>query len=475
MEVDWLIHNALVLTLEPGSAPIPQGYVAVKGRQIAGVGQLASQEGVEERGTTAPGCSLAGEGACPTSPGLPFPPPPPARHLLDAQGALVMPGLVNTHAHAAMVWFRGLADDLPLQPWLQDFIFPAEAGWLDANRVYWGTLLAAAEMIKGGTTTVADSYFYESECRRALAQAGLRTVTAQGVVDFPAPGIPDPRDNLKVAAAFVESGADFDPDLITSTIFCHAPYTCGPETLQQAKAITRRRGLPWFIHLAETRQEVEELQQQQGLTPGVHLDRLGLLDELTVAVHGVWLPPEDLELLARRGVKVSHCPESNLKLAAGVAPIPELLALGVRVGLGTDGAASNNDLDLMGEMSLAARLHKVWQRDPTVLPAAQTVALATREGAGVLGLADKTVTLTPGKDADLLVLDLNQAHLTPLFDPYSHLVYAARAADVRHVMVAGRWLLRDGELITLNWPEIAGRIRLESRDLAAFCRNLRSL
>jgi 5-methylthioadenosine/S-adenosylhomocysteine deaminase len=383
-----------------------------------------------------------------------------------------MPGLVNTHAHAAMVWFRGLADDLPLEQWLRDFIFPAEIGWLDGEKVYWGTLLAAAEMIRGGITTVGDSYFYEAEARRALAEAGLRAVAAQGVLDFPVPGVPDPRDNLRVAGEFMESGGNFSPDLITSTLFCHSPYTCGPETLQGAKALTRKLGLPWFIHLAETRREVEEIKRQRGCDPAAYLDRLGLLDELTVAVHGVWLTPAEQDLLARREVKLSHCPESNLKLAAGVAPIPDLLAQGVTVGLGTDGAASNNNLDLFGEMSLAARLHKVWRRDPTVLPAAQTVALATREGAKVLGLAARTGTLTPGKEADLLVLDLNQAHLTPLFDPYSHLVYAARAADVRHVMVAGRWLLRDQELLTLDWPEIAGRIRPGSRDLAAFCQNL---
>ena len=397
---------------------------------------------------------------------------PSARQSLNARGGLVLPGLVNTHAHAAMVWFRGLADDLPLKKWLNDFIFPAEAGWLDGAKVYWGTLLAAAELIRGGVTTVADGYFYETEARRAFGATGLRVVAAQGIVDFPAPGVPDPRDNLKVALDFVASGEDFSPDLITSTIFCHSPYTCGPETLQQAKALTRERSLPWFIHLAETREEVEEIKAKRGLTPAAYLDRLELLDELTVAVHGVWLTPEEQDLLARRQVKVSHCPESNLKLASGVAPIPELLARGVAVGLGTDGAASNNNLDLFGEMSLAARLHKVWSHDPTVLPAAQAVALATREGARVLGLGEKTGALAPGKEADLIVVDLNQAHLTPLFDPYSHLAYAARAADVRHAMVAGRWLLRDNKLVTLNWPEIAAHIRTGSRDLAAFCQKL---
>jgi 5-methylthioadenosine/S-adenosylhomocysteine deaminase len=334
-------------------------------------------------------------------------------------------------------------------------------------------LAAAAEMIRGGITTVADGYFFETEVRRGLSQAGLRAVAAQGVVDFPAPGAPDPRNNLKVAADFLDSGAEFRRHGVTSAIFCHSPYTCGPETLTRAKELTRARAVPFFLHLAETRGEVEEVKQQHGLTPVAYLDRLGVLDELTVAVHAVWLTPADRELLARRGVKVSHCPESNLKLASGVAPIPELLAAGVTVGLGTDGAGSNNNLDLWGEMSLAARLHKVWGRDPTLLPAAQAVALATREGAQVLGLDGHTGTLTPGKEADLIVVDLNQPHLTPLYDPFSHLAYAARAADVLHVMAQGRWLLYDRRLTTLNWPEIAARVRRDCRSLASCCQNRR--
>ncbi len=444
MPTDLLIHNALVLTLEPGALPLVGGYVAVKGARIAAVGQAASPRDL-----------------------------PPARARLDAGGGLVLPGLVNTHTHAPMVWFRGLADDLPLRQWLTDFIFPAEAGWLDADKVYAGTLLAAAELIRGGVTTVADGYFYETEVRRAFEQAGLRAVVAQGVVDFPAPGVPDPRDNLKAAEAFLESGEDCPHPQITSTVFCHSAYTCGPETLQKAKDLTRARQAPLFIHLAETRQEVEEIRRKTGLAPATYLDRLGVLDELTVAVHAVWLTSEEQELLARRGVKVSHCPESNLKLAAGVAPIPELLARGVTVGLGTDGAASNNNLDLFGEMSLTARLHKVWHQDPTLLNAAQVVALATHQGAQVLGLQHRIGTLAPGKEADLIVVDLNQPHLTPLYDPYSHLVYTAGSADVRHVMVAGRWLLKDRQLTTLNWPEIAGRLAAGSRDLAAFCQKLR--
>ncbi len=436
--MDFLLHNALVLPLENSSSPLFPGFVAVKGSAIAAVGRAAYPADL-----------------------------PRAREALDANGALVLPGLVNTHCHAPMVWFRGLADDLPLEAWLTRKIFPAEAGWLNEDKVYWGTLVAAAEMIRGGITTVADGYFYEDHVRRALDRAGLRAVAAQGLVDFPFPGVPDPQDNLKAAARFLDTGGEFS-DLITSALFCHSPYTCGPDTLKGAKALTRKAGVPFFIHLAETRREVDDLKAQTGLSPAAYLDSLGILDERTIVVHAVWLNTDDLDLLARRGVRVSHCPESNLKLAAGVAPIPELLDRGVAVGLGTDGAASNNNLDLFGEMSLAARLHKVWQGDPTVLPAHEVVALATRQGARVLGLEDRVGSLTPGKQADLIVLDLDRAHLTPLYDPYSHLVYAARSADVRHVMVAGRWLMKDRRLLTLDWPHLAARARSYALDLAAF-------
>ncbi len=435
---DLVLWNSCLLTMEPEAKPIFPGFVAVQGSVIQAVGAARHLTDL-----------------------------PPAREYVDVGGALTMPGLINTHCHLPMVWFRGLADDLPLQQWLTQKIFPAEGGWLTEDRVYWGTLLAAAELIRGGVTTVADGYFYESEVRRALAQAGLRAVAAQGLVDFPCPGVPDPKDNLTHAAHFLGTGAGFSP-LITSAIFCHSPYTCGPATLTGAKDLTGKAGVPFFIHLAETRREVEDLKGKTGLGPAAYLDSLGILDELSVVAHGVWLKPEDMDLLAQRRVKVSHCPESNMKLASGVAPIPEMLARGVTVGLGTDGAASNNNLDLFGEMSLAARLHKVRQGDPTVLPAHEVVALATREGARVLGLGDKVGTLSPGKQADLIVVDLNQAHLTPCYDLYSHLVYAARSADVRQVMVAGRWLLRERCLLTLDWAEIACRARQYARNLAAF-------
>jgi 5-methylthioadenosine/S-adenosylhomocysteine deaminase len=435
MTYDHLIYNAQLLTMEPDSQPLYSGYVAIAGEKIAAVGQAASHHDL-----------------------------PPARASFDATDKLVMPGLINGHCHAAMTLFRGLADDLPLDQWLHRHIFPAEARWVDVDFVHIGTKLAAAELIRGGVTTIADAYFCASGARRAFTDAGLRAVVAQGVIDFPAPGVPEPAANLTVAREFIESGRP-GAGRITSTLFCHSPYTCSAATLQAAKALTKEFNLPFFIHLAETRQEVEDIHRQTGLSPVAYLDSLGLLDEQTVAAHVVWPDDTDQELLAARQVKVCHCPESNLKLASGIAPAAALLALGVAVGLGTDGAASNNNLDLWGEMSLAAKLHKVAALDPTVLPARQVVEMATLEGARVLGLDKTAGSLTPGKEADLIIIDLQQPHLTPLYDPYSHLVYAAGAGDVRDVMVQGRWLLRDRQLQTMDWQDLKVQTRRWSRNI----------
>lgn len=434
---DLVIHNACCLPLTGSDTYWPQGMVAIQGEKIAACGPQPSS-------------------------GLPA-----AHSYYDARGNLVLPGLINCHCHGAMTLFRGLADDLPLMVWLEKYIFPAERRWVNEELVYYGTLLAAAEMIRGGITTVAEAYFHAAAAREALAAAGLRAVVAQGVIDFPAPGVPEPAANLKVAEDFIKTGAAYGSGLLTSTLFCHSPYTCSAATLQGAKALTAGRRLPFFLHLAETREEVELINQRTGLSPVAYLDSLGLLDNRTVAVHAVWLTEADQELLAARGVKVCHCPESNLKLAAGVAPIAALRRRGVVVGLGTDGPASNNNLDLFGEMSLAARLQKVYQQDPTLLPAREMVELATCQGAAVLGLEDRIGTLAPGKDADLIIVDLQQPHLTPLFEPFSHLVYAARAADVVAVMVQGRWLMQERHFLTLDWPKLKEKIRKLAAKIAA--------
>jgi len=278
-----------------------------------------------------------------------------AREILDASGCLVMPGLINLHTHAAMTCFRGLADDIPHQKWLYEHIFPAEAHHVSEEMVYWGTMLAVVEMIKSGTTTFCDGYFCEDGAARAVSTSKIRAIVAQGVIDFPAPGVADPRINVKAAEAFVFRWQGKSPHLIPS-IFCHSPYTCSPETLTRAKEVCRQHGVLFQIHLAESMREVEEIQKRYGRRPAEHLRSLGLLDAETVCHHAVWVTDEEIELLAQKGVGVSHNPESNMKLASGVAPLPKMLTAGVKVGLGTDGCASNNDLDLFQEMEKWTRL-----------------------------------------------------------------------------------------------------------------------
>jgi 5-methylthioadenosine/S-adenosylhomocysteine deaminase len=381
-----------------------------------------------------------------------------AREVLDASGCLVMPGLINLHTHAAMTCFRGLADDLPHQEWLHEHIFPAEAHHLSEETVYWGTLLAIVEMIKSGTTTFCDGYFYEDGAARAVAASKIRAIVAQGVIDFPAPGVPEPRTNVKAAEAFVFRWQGRSPHLIPS-IFCHSPYTCSPETLTRAKEVCRQHGILFQIHLAETMIEVEEIQKRYGHRPVDHLRALGLLDAETLCHHAVWVNQEEIELLAQSGVGISHNPESNMKLASGVAPLPRMLNGGVKVGLGTDGCASNNNLDMFQEMDTAAKLHKVHWGDPTACSAVQVVAMASSGGASALGMRGELGSLEPGKKADIITIDLNQPHLTPMYEPCSHLVYSARGADVRDVIIGGRMVMRQRQLVDIDEKEIMGKVR----------------
>jgi 5-methylthioadenosine/S-adenosylhomocysteine deaminase len=430
--LDYLIRDALVLTLaHDAPRPIPRGYIGIRGSVIACVG---------------PGDAGAR----------------PAREVVEARGMLVMPGLVNTHTHTAMTLFRGLADDLPLRTWLENHIFPAEARIIDPETVYWGSLLACAEMIRSGTTTFADGYFCLDGTARAVRESGLRAVLAHGIIDFPAPGVPDPTENIATARRFVERWQGVS-DRIRPSVFPHSAYTCSAPTLQQAKNLARQHQLPLFIHLAETREEVEQIRQTTGKPPVRFLQELDLLDSRTVAVHGNWLEADELDLLAETRTAVSHCPESNLKLAAGVTPLVEMLDRGIRVGLGTDGCASNNDLDLLREMRTTALLHKVTRMDPTALAAPTLVRLVTGGGAELLGWENEIGSLEVGKQADLILVNLDQPHLTPMYNPFSHLVYAASGADVDTVFVAGRMIMRKKKLLTLDWEEIREKVR-EIRD-----------
>ena len=371
----------------------------------------------------------------------------PGANLIFEKHGLVMPGLVNTHTHAAMACFRGLADDLPLMQWLQEYIFPVEAK-LNSKMVYQSTVLSIAEMIKSGTTSFCDMYLFAKDVARAAADTGMRAWIGEVLHDFPSPSYG------KLASGFTYIDELFsmyaDHPLLNITVDPHAVYTCSPDLLKKLKNIAEKHDALYAIHLSETDDEVKSSLEKFGATPVVHLENLGLLDSRIIASHCVVLDEQEINLLARRGVKVAHCPESNMKLASGVAPVPEMLGAGIAVGLGTDGSASNNNVDMFGEMNSAAKLHKAHRLDPTMMTAAETLEMATIDGARVLDADNEIGSLVPGKKADLIVLDLNQPHLTPLYNIPSHLVYAARGADVVHSVINGKVVMQDRELKTID-------------------------
>jgi 5-methylthioadenosine/S-adenosylhomocysteine deaminase len=413
--VDILIRNGQVLTLNPYQEMIADGAVAIRGDHVAAVGESAAMD------------------------------PQQARKVIDARGGIVMPGLVNTHTHAAMTLFRGLADDLPLMNWLNDHIFPAEAT-LDHRKVYCGALLACAEMIMSGTTTFCDMYLFEDAVARAAQQAGMRAVVGEVLFDFPSPHYGPIEEGFAYTEKLLEAYQG-DP-LVTVAVEPHSPYLCAPAVLTRAFDLAQRHGVPMVIHLSETAAEVATLRQRYGLTPVEHLEALGILAPNVLACHCVALTAEDIQRLKHYDVKVSHNPESNMKLASGVAPVPQLLAAGVCVGLGTDGAASNNNLDLFLEMDTAAKLHKVQRLDPTVLDADTVLRMATMDGARALGLSDRIGSIEPGKKADLIVIDTRQPHLVPMYHPVSHLVYAVKGSDVTTVIINGRVVMEGGRILT---------------------------
>lgn len=435
MPFDKLIHNGTLVTVNAGFSILHDGVIGITDGRI------------QEIRPRNPEAVL-----------------PEAFETIDAKGGIVMPGLVNTHTHLPMTLFRGLADDLPLDRWLYDHIFPAERAHIDPETVFQGGMLGCAEMIFSGITTFCDGYFLEDKVAEAVLAAGLRAVLGQGVVDFPAPGVPDPAENIRTAARFLDGWRDRSPR-ITPSVFCHSPYTCSEKTLRNAKAAA---GNTLFqIHVAETQEERDRIRAEKGEPPVAHLDRLGILDHRTLLVHANWLDEAEIRTIFERGSAVSHNPESNMKLASGVAPLDRLVSAGVRAGLGTDGVASNNRMDLFRTMDLTAKLHKVHALDPTALPAQEAIRLATIGGAETLGLGDRIGSLEPGKEADIIILAADRPHLTPLHHPESQIVYAAKGTDVRHVLVAGRCLMRERKLVTLDVEGIMGQIRVTAGRIAA--------
>lgn len=433
--LDTLIHNGTIVTVDPAFRVLNGGAVAIEGDRIERVWRPSANDPLTE-----------------------------AKEIVDARGGIVMPGLVNLHTHLPMSLFRGLADDLPLKQWLGDHIFPAEATHIDPATVRLGARLSCAEMLMGGTTTCCDGYFHAADIAEAVERIGMRAVLGQGVIDFPAPGVPDPSKGVAVASDFVRIWKNRS-ERICPAVFCHSPYTCSEAVLKDAKRTAESSGVLFQIHLAETRDEWDQIRWAHGCTPAAYLQRLGILDENTLLVHAVWVDEADIQRIADSGAAVAHCPESNMKLGSGVAPLVEFLEAGIPVGIGTDGCASNNDLDLWGEMDTLAKLHKVRRRDPTVMDAAGVVRMATLGGARALGMADVIGSLERGKRADVILIDVNQPRLTPMYHPESHLVYAVRAGDVRDVMVDGQWLVRQRRLLADDLDDLLDRVRTFAGDM----------
>jgi len=393
-------------------------------------------------------------------------PIPETNEIINAEDAIILPGLINTHVHSPMTIFRGMADDLPLNSWLYEHIFPAEAKYLNPNTVYWASLLACLEMIASGTTTFVDSYFFADEIIKATNKAGIRCLVAQGIIDFPAPGVPDPKKNLDVALDFLERWINFS-SLITPGIFCHSPLTCSAKTLLKAHEISNRFDIPLQVHLSETQEELQEIKKKSGLRPTFYLDDFGFLNHNLIAAHGIYLNEEEIVLLAKRHVKIAHCPESNMKLCSGISSVVEMLEKGVTVGLGTDGCASNNNLDLFGEMDTAAKLAKVFNLDPTCLDARTVLKMATIGGAKVIGLENRIGTIEAGKKADIIIVDTNTPHMTPIYNPYSQLVYSATGGDVRDVIINGNIVFRDRQFKTLDMKGIMDEVKRLKRRINA--------
>lgn len=417
---DWIWSARYVVTMDAQRRVIENGAIAIVGDHIVDIGTRAEIDKAWQ-----------------------------AKQRVDRADAILTPGLINTHTHAPMSLFRGIADDLRLQEWLEKYIFPAEAKNVDVEFVRWGTRLACLEMALSGTTTYTDMYYFEETIAAATKEAGLRGVLGQTIIDFPAPDYKTPQAALAGTEKFFKAFAN--DALIVPAVAPHAIYTNSDQTLRACRALADRYRKPLVIHLSETKTENDESLAKRKMTPAAALDALGVLQGWTIAAHGVWLDDADLKIIKARGTGLAHCPSSNMKLASGVAAVVKILDLGIAMGLGTDGVAgSNNDHDIMQEMDLAAKLQKVTTGDPRALPAEESFAMATILGARALRLDKIIGSLEKGKRADMITVSLNEPHGAPMYNVYSQLVYALKGSDVADVMVNGRLIVRDRKMLTLN-------------------------
>jgi 5-methylthioadenosine/S-adenosylhomocysteine deaminase len=435
-DIDYIVHADYVLPMNEDLAVIKDGAVAVLGNRILRVGSSQEISNLYN-----------------------------PRVRIDGKHKVVFPGLINTHTHAAMVFFRGIADDLPLKEWLENHIWPLENKWLSRDFISDAVGLACLEMLKGGVTTYNDMYFYEDAAGKATKKIGMRAVLGAGILDFPTKSARTSQECFANAESFIK---DWRGDnLITPCIAPHSLYTCGTETLKKARRIADKYDVPIQVHLSETKWEVEEIRKRHGTMPVEYLESLGFLGGKVLAVHCVWLAGHEIDIFAKRRVGVSHCIESNLKLSAGIAPVVSMLKAGVKVTFGTDGAASNNDLNVLSEMSTAAKIHKAVSEDPTALDARTALLMATRWGAEVSGLGNITGSIEEGKAADLVMADLNKPHLMPLYNIYSHIVYSMRPSDVEMVMVDGKVVINGGKLTTADESEILQKTRHWSEKISS--------
>ena len=417
--VDLIIRGGTVVTMDGSRRVIENGGIAIKDGRIVAVDTAALMD-------------------------LNY----GARQVIDAQGKVVIPGLINGHTHVPMTLFRGIADDLDLQEWLTKYIFPAEAKNVTEDFVRVGTRLGLAEMIRSGTTTYCDMYYFEDAIADETSKAGMRGVLGETVIDF---AVADNKTNAE-AMAYVEKFVRHwkGNALIVPAIAPHAPYTVSEDHLKAIRAFSDRTGAPIVTHISETKREVDDSIKAKGASPVDYLNRIGFLNDRVIAAHMVWVSAEELGLLKKLGVGIVHNPQSNMKLASGVAPVPEMLKENLPVGLGTDGAASNNDLNLWEEMDTAAKLHKLISNDPKVVSAQEVFEMATIRGARALHLEKEIGSLEKGKRADIVIVDLDDLNQTPFYNIYSDLVYATKASDVRTVIIEGRVVMRDRRLLTLN-------------------------
>jgi 5-methylthioadenosine/S-adenosylhomocysteine deaminase len=435
-KADLVVSGGTIVTMDAKRRVIEDGAVAVRGDLILAIGPRSEIAAQYEAGRT-----------------------------IDAHGELILPGLINGHAHAAMSLFRGMADDLSLDDWLHKYIFPAEAKNVDEEFVVWGTRLDLLEMLRGGITTYADMYYFEDAVARVTKEAGMRGVLGETIIDFPAPDNKTREQTFDYTQKYLDRWRG-DP-LITAAVAPHSIYTCSEKTLKDSAALARRNAAPILIHIAEAPFEPEQSRAKHGLSPVGYLESIGLLGPDVLGAHCIWVDAGDVAALAHFGVGCSHNPSSNMKTAAGVMPVVEMLAAGVPLALATDGTASNNHQDLFLEMDLAAKLQKIARRDPKALPAEQVVEMATIGGARALHLEKQIGSLEPGKKADLILVDTGAPHATPMYNVYSELVYALHSADVRTVLIAGKITVEDGRVLTLEEKAILAKAQEYKKKIEA--------